>query len=477
MAELQAEVSAKIARIAEQDVRIAELEQQVAKLTEQVTLLMEKLGQNSSNSHKPPSSDKPGSDSGAGKKRKKSKRKRGGQRGHKGHHRELLPADQVDELVDFYPDRCENCWDRLMEVADPKATRFQVTEVPPIVPHTTEYRRHAVTCSCGHTTRASADEIPTSPFGARLMSVIVLLTGVYHVSRRKTVTLLSDLLGVRISLGAVSAVEARVSEAVKPAADEAWDKVGDARVKHTDGTGWLQAGVALSLWTIATTMATVYKIVTDGSKKTLRPLFGSLKGILISDRAKVLNFWAMERRQICWAHLIRKMVAFSERDGPTGEIGSELLNYAGLIFEYWHAYRSGELTKKTFRAWMTPVRVQFEALLERAVAKDIKRLSGSCADMLVHKQALWTFVDQDGVEPTNNHAEQQLRAFVLWRKRSFGTQSDRGNLFAERIMTVADTARKQKKHVLSFLTECCDTYCANTAAPSLFDAPAARAAA
>src|SRR5690606_1550578 len=141
-------------------------------------------------------------------------------------------------------------------------------------------------------------EVPTSPFGPRLMSMIGLLSGVYHLSRRKTVSLLSDMLGVRIALGAVSAVEARVSEAVKPAVDEAWTKVGNACVKHTDGTGWLKAGVALAVWTIATTMVTVFKIVGDSSKKTLEPLFGALAGILVSDRATALNFWAMERRQV-----------------------------------------------------------------------------------------------------------------------------------------------------------------------------------
>lgn len=199
------------------------------------------------------------------------------------------------------------------------------------------------------------------------------------------------MLGAPISVGAISAVEARVSDAVAPAVDEAWARVRGADVKHTDGTGWLQAGVAMSLWTIATATATVYKIVADGAKATLLPLYGTLRGILVSDRAKALNFWAMEQRQICWAHLLRKFVSFAERDG---------------------------------------------------------------------------------VEPTNNHAERELRAFVLWRKRSFGTQSDRGNLFAERLMTVAATARKQGQNVLAFLTACCRAHADRTCAPSLFGSAA-----
>jgi transposase len=299
------------------------------------------------------------------------------------------------------------------------------------------------------------------------MSLVALLTGLYHLSRRRAQSLLDDVLGVSLSLGAISAVEARVSEAVAPVVDEAWKEVADADVKHTDGTTWLQAGTAMVLWTIATATATVFKILADGAKDTLQPLFGELKGILVSDRAAALTFWAMVDRQICWAHLLRKFVAFSERDGPAGVIGRDLLAYAGILFEYWRDHRDGKLTRECFAAWMVPVRQQVEAILEKAVALKIKGLSGSCADILLHRAALWTFVDRDDVEPTNNHGERELRAFVLWRKRSFGTQSQRGNLFAERLMTIAHTARKQRKNVLAFLTACCET---PDAVPSLFDA-------
>ena len=308
------------------------------------------------------------------------------------------------------------------------------------------------------------------------MAVIVLLTGVYHLSRRKTVTLLSDLVGVRISLGAVSAVEARTSEALAPAVEEAWQQVGDAPVKHTDGTSWLQAGTTMALWTIATTAVTVFKILSNHTKKTLEPLYGALRGILVSDRAKELTFWAMERRQVCWAHLLRRFVAFCERDGPAGKLGSELLEYTGLLFEYWHAYKSGKLSREQLIAWMSPIRQQVEQTLQRAADAGIERFSGSCADMLLHKAALWTFVDHAGVEPTNNHAEREIRAFVLWRKRSYGTQSQRGNLFAERVMTVAHTARKQDRDILTFLTACCRAQLEGGAAPSLFGANVRQAA-
>lgn len=473
IAELEAELATKDALIAQQAERIAELEKRLAQLEA-------RLAQNSSNSHLPPSSDSPEERRRRRNKAKKEKqqRKRGAQQGHAGAHRELLSPEKVTKFVDLFPAECGSCWKPLPRVPDKSAMRHQQTELPPIEPHTTEWRRHQVTCPCcGFKTRAAYDTtvIPSSPFGPRLMAIMALITGVYNLGRRKAVDMLADVVGVRVSLGALSAVEARVSDAVQPCVDQAWQRVRDAGIKHTDGTSWSQAGVTMALWTIAAAGVTVFKIVTDSAKETLRPLYGALFGILVSDRAKALNFWVMAQRQICWAHLLRKFIAFSERAGPSAAFGQQLLEYTGLLFDYWHDYQRGKLDRSTFVAWMTPLRQQVEALLAQAVAADIAGLSGSCADILQHRAALWTFVEQSGVEPTNNHAEREIRAFVLWRKRSFGTQSARGNRFAENLMTVAHTARKQKRNVLTLLTECCRAARNDGTPPSLFDGAAVTA--
>jgi transposase len=160
--ELQAQLVAKDARIAELEQLVAMLREQVATRSKQVELLTEKLRRNSSNSHLPPSSDPPGRQ-GSSRRQSPNKRpggrKRGGQPGHQGAHRALVPADQVAELANLYPQKCETCWASLPEIEDPGAERHQVIEVPPLRPHTTEFRRHAVTCTrCGHKTRAPYDE-------------------------------------------------------------------------------------------------------------------------------------------------------------------------------------------------------------------------------------------------------------------------------------------------------------------------------
>lgn len=462
IAELESRLEAK-------DARIAELEKKVEDLTQLVLMLEERLDRNSGNSSKPPSSDSP--DQRAERRGKgPTGGKRGGQPGHSGSKRDLLPKEQVNEFKPLFPSECSNCFSPLPATPD-AVQRYQTVDLPVLKAHVIEWLRHRVACpTCRHKTWASMAAIPATPFGPRVEAVIGLVTGVYHLSRRVAVSLMSDILGIDISLGAVSAVEERVSEATKPPVDEAWAKTEEAATKHTDGTTWYQAGVLCALWTIATSAVTVFKILTDGKAATLAPLFGSKLGILVSDRATALNFWAMERRQVCWAHLLRKAISFSERDGPSGSIGRELLDYITIIFGHWHSLRDGKLTRNEFRELMAPVRRHVEALLERAVKSKLPHVSGSCADILEHRAALWTFVDTEGVEPTNNHAERELRAFVLWRKRSFGTQSARGNLYAERLMTVAHTARKQQRNVLEFLTACCAAARTGATPPSLFAA-------
>lgn len=469
IAELEGLVAAQAAQLVAKDAEIAELKRKVEELTQLVLLLKERLDRNSGNSSKPPSSDSPEQ---RAERRGKGPTgvKRGGQPGHSGSQRALLPAAQVNAFKPLFPAECENCFSPLPETAD-AVQRYQTVDLPVLKAHVIEWLRHRVVCpKCRHKTWASLKSIPATPFGPRVEAVIGLVTGVYHLSRRVAVSLMSDILGIDISLGAVSAVEERVSEATREPVDEAWAKAGEAEVKHTDGTSWYQAGVLCALWTIATSAVTVFKILTDGKAATLAPLFGKKLGILVSDRATALKFWAMEKRQVCWAHLLRKAISFSERDGPAGAVGRELLDYIAIIFGHWGALKAGKLSRDEFRELMAPVRLHVEALLDRAATSKLGHVSGSCQDIVDHRAALWTFVDREGVEPTNNHAERELRAFVLWRKRSFGTQSARGNLYAERVMTVAHTARKQKKNVLEFLTACCAASRTGATPPSLFAA-------
>lgn len=461
LARLEQQVAALLAVVAERDAEIVRLRARIAELER-------RLGENSSNSNRPPSTDPPGANRERRGSRQKSKRRRGGQPGHQGRRRELVPVEQVDEVVDCRPDRCDGCARKLPTVDDPEPGVHQVTEVPQPTPHVTEYRIHQVTCACGTRTRGSLPEgVTDSAFGPNLTSMIALLAGAYRVSRRNVAAIAADLLGVSISLGAVSTCEARVSAAVAVPVDEALTHVQRAPVKHIDATSWRHGGAMCCLWVVASTLVSAFRITARGTADTVRELLGRHRGIVVSDRATAFGWLDATRRQVCWAHLLRKFAGFSERTDGGEVIGRQLVGFTSLMFSYWHQVRDGTMTRAEFRRLMVPIRDSIERLLERGRRSRHRGLSGSCDDILDHLDALWTFVDRTDVPPTNNHAEQQLRGGVIWRKTSGGSQSERGERFAERLLTVVHTLRKQRRHVLSFLSTAVTQARLGRQAPSL----------
>lgn len=465
---LERQVAGLMATLVEKDAEIVRLGAENATLVQRVADLERRLGENSSNSSKPPSSDAPKQQQARQQRRKKSKRRRGGQPGHDGHHRALLPVEQVDAVIDHFPPACDDCGLLLFPKPDPSAHRHQVTELPIVKPVVTEHREHGVLCNCGCTSRGTLPAgVTDSSFGPRLTATVGLLAGTYRISRRNVVAIMSDLHAVSISLGAVSTCENRVSSAVAAPADEALDHVQRAPVKFIDATSWRLAGAMCCLWVLASTLVSVFRITARGTGETVRGLLGRHRGIVVSDRASAFAWLDGTRRQLCWAHLLRKFAAFSERTDGGEVIGRQLFGYTTLMFSYWHQVRDGTISRAYFRRLMEPISSSIEHLLERGKKSRFRGLSGSCEDVLDHRDGLWTFVDRTDVPPTNNHAEQQLRGGVIWRKTSGGSQSDRGNRFVERMLTVVHSLRKQNRHVLSFLVEAVSNSRLGRPAPSL----------
>lgn len=469
IAELEALVEKQAAVIEQQAVVIEQQAARIERLEARVAELERQLGQNSSNSGKPPSSDSPTQRANRQKKPKRSPRKRGGQPGRKAKMRALVPSEQVNRFVDCHPGECRRCGKKLPKVDDSFPLQHQVFELPKLVPHVTEYRLHRVGCDCGFAT-CGALPAGASPslLGPRFAAFLTMLTGAYHLSRRQAATLIHDLTGVSLSLGAVSSAERRVSEALETPVAEAHDKAREAPVKHVDETGWIQAAARRSLWTIATTFLTVFVIATDATRATVQELLGAAKGILVSDRASSFQFWAIVDRQVCWAHLIRKFVSFTEHDDArVRNLGEQLLLLGHSLLHYWHQVRDGTMTRAELRNITDRLREVFVAHLKHGVGLRLRGVSGACANLLKHEPALWTFVYTMAVEPTNNHAEQELRRFVQWRKKCFGSQSDRGSRFAERMMTVVHSLRKQRRDVLAFVTDARQAALDKRPAPSL----------
>ncbi len=273
-----------------------------------------------------------------------------------------------------------------------------------------------------------------------------------------------------MSLGALSACEQRVSEAVaKPIAD-AHEFVKSRAVVYVDETGYRERKRRAWLWVAVTSFVTVFLVQGQRSSQAARKLLGRFVGTVVSDRAKAYGCFSLRKRQLCWAHLIRAFQGFSEGVGEIARVGSALLEEAKVIFEWWNRVRDGTLKRATFQRRMEPVIRRVEALLEQGTCSDQVEAT-TCLEILAVKDAMWRFVDTEGVEPTNNASERQIRQGVMWRKTSLGTQSERGSRYVERIMTVGATLKQQGRNVLDFLTEACDAALHGLPPPSLLPGP------
>lgn len=466
-----------MAELDPRDARIAALEAEVAALKAQVAELLARLGQTSQNSSKPPSSDPPGSPR---QPKDPTGRGRGGQPGHKQHKRERLEPDEVVAIV---PERCGRCHRRLRG-RDPSPRVHQVVELPEVRPHVTDYELHELGCTCGARTRASLPEgVPTSAFGPRLAAAVALCSGRYRMPKRTMQELLRDLFGVEVALGSVSKIERFVSTALAAPVEEARAAIREQEVVHQDETGWFEGPkdgrkTRAWLWVAVSAVATVFRIARSRGAQVAKEMLGEdFRGFLVVDRWSAYLWKPRGMRQVCWAHLVRDFRGFVERGGASARIGEQLLIQAKLMSHWWHRIRDGTLTRRTFQRRMKKMERSVGRLLRKAAVCGNAKTEGVAKAILKHEPALFTFVLATGVEPTNNAAERALRGAVIWRKISFGTDSENGSRFVERILTVVATLRQQRRHVLGYLTAACQAALHRRPAPSLLPSRTVRAGA
>jgi transposase len=368
----------------------------------------------------------------------------------------LLPAEQVDTLVPVKPRRCRRCAAPLHGM-DATPGRHQVTELPPLQPHVTEYQLHTLACAqCGATTTAALPAgVPRGAFGPQVHATVAVCTGVYHLSRRTTAGLMADLFGVELAVGTVSACEQAVSAAVAGPVAEAHHYVQQQEVVHVDETGWREGRRRAWLWVMVSALATVFLVHARRSTGAARSLIGECEAILVTDRWSAYKHWPIEQRQLCWAHLLREFTAFTERGGAAARLGRALLKDADTMFAGWHCVREGTLSRPRFWREMQPLRRRVERRLGRGAQDTDGKTAATCRDLVPLATALWTFIDVPGVEPTNNAAERALRPAVLWRKGCFGTHSAAGSRFAERMLTIATTLKQQGRNVVDYVAQAC----------------------
>jgi transposase len=450
---------------------ILELAARVEQHEERLARLEAQVRQDSRTSSNPPSSDPPRTRAQRrAEARAKAKelmrwegeqRKAGGQSGHRGAGRELRPEDQVDEIVDHYPEACGGCGRRFASEQRTPSRRFgrhQVAELPPISVTWTEHRTHQLRCRhCRARTSARLPQlIGSSVFGPALQAAVVTLTARHRISRRAITELAGDLFGVTLSTGAVDAICQRASDALAGPHCQLQDWVLDQGAVHVDETGWRTSGEGRALWTATTTAAAFFEIAERCNREQFDALIGtSYPGIVVSDRWNGFEHRDPHQRQVCWSHLKRDFRRHSEGLAEQKTFGEQGLELTRRVFKAWRAYQHEHHDRDQLKAEIAPIQTELRKLLQDASPKSRRtRWHRRFANNLLKVwPALWTFVTTAGVEPTNNPAERALRAPVIHRKVSLGTQSKDGERFAERALSTAGTCRLQGRSLFTYLSE------------------------
>jgi len=457
---------------------------QLAKLRERIDRVEEQSRRSSRNSSSPPSQDRPKTRAERRRearekakkwaKREGEKRKQGAQPGHKGSGRKLLPEDQMNEIRHHYPDCCRSCGREFQEEEKTPGETFgrhQVADLPPVAIIYTEHRTHHLPCSsCGKTTAGELPaEVQGSPFGTGVQAAVVTLTARNRVSRRDMPELAWELFGLGISSGAVDAILMRASAALEGPHEALVEKVLSSPAINVDETGWYTGHEERTLWSACTPEAAIFRICENRHRDRLEELIGKdFAGIVGSDRWWAYDLIDVESRQACWEHLKRDFFKHSEGLAEQKEFGTSGLALTKRLFKAWHSFEQhGD--RDRLISEMKPIQDELRKLLEYSARKSMRNRQHRrfAKNLLKLWPALWTFVTVEGVEPTNNAAERALRGPVIYRKLSHGTQSDDGERFIERALSVSVTCRLIGRSMFTYMRDLLGAHARSDPLPTL----------
>jgi transposase len=443
--------------------RVEELERKIALLT-----------RDSSNSSKPPSSDGPAGKPKARPRVKSRKRKPGGQPGHKGSNRDLIPLENVDRFFPVFPETCDHCGADLdIEMLTGKHWRRQVFDIPKPKKEVTEYRLECIRCSCGTENWAKVPEEAQSGFGPRLTAFLAHLTALHRVTRRGCQEIVHTIFGIDICLGSVCKLHQEVSESLAVAHAEARRDLSEQPALNVDETGWKTRGQRRWLWVFVAPAVAFFHVAASRGSKVLKEVLGDVyKGVLCSDMYSAYIAYHHGARQFCWAHIIRgiKGIKHACRGPDAVKFSKWILSETGRMFGLWHEFKAGNLDRRTLVRKSSPIRSRMGRCLRLYCASSDRDVRKAAKSLLKHWDGLFTFLEHEGVGPTNNSAETGLRPAVQWRKICFGNQSDDGELLTARLMTAERSCVLQNRNPFQFLVDSVTAYRRKIQGPSLLQA-------
>jgi transposase len=436
--------------------RIAVLEKQLLKLTPK-------------NSSIPPSTVHPhAKPDPKPKKEPKEPKKQGGQPGHKRTTKPLVPTEDCDEVVVLKPKSCRKCTTKL-HGKDEAPLRHQVFELPEIKASIVEYQLERLTCkNCGTQTCAQLPTgVPQGQCGPRLAAMTGLLMGHFRQSKRRTASFLTDLLKIPCSPSWTVKIQNTVSRALEAPYNELQAELTKQSQLFVDESPTKENNKKAWLWAAVAPLFAVFVIFLSRKREALNSLVGKYQHIIINcDRAKM--YYDCKQLQWCWAHLKRDFQKLIDNpDKQVKRLGHDLMRQERLLFLQWRKYKEGLKTWQGFQDSVAPIREKIHDYLLRGMFSGNKKIVGICKSLSENEDWLWTFTRVEGIEPTNNRAEQALRPAVIHRKLSFGTQSATGSRFIERMLTVSETCRIQGRSTYDYMVSAMQAHYNKEAAPTL----------
>lgn len=440
---LEAGADAVRALFAAQAERIAALEAEIEELKRL-------LGRNSNNSSMAPSKDS--REARTQRSKKRSGKKQGGQPGHPGQHRTMV-ADP-DRVVEHWPSACQGCGGSLAEgdAVKGEPVAHQVSEIITRI-EVTEHRRMRVRCECGACTLAGLPAgVPAGAFGPGVASAAATMCAA-RIGRRETVRIFSDLFGLTISPASLQGLLAQSAIALEDPYLEILKALDTEPVRGADETSWPQAGEGQWLSVSTSDRMALFQIAKRRDRDAAKALLGEVpEGVIVTDRYAVYLFLDDTQRQMCLAHVARDLVALGERNGTPGRLGRQLARELGAVFGVLHQPGRDPADLKQLREDIAPHRQRLHDLFTKGTRCRDPKTRRFCQGLLNHETALWTFTRVPGVPATNNASERALRHAVHWRRTSYGTQTDTGNQIVERLLTIRETCRLQRRRLHDYLT-------------------------
>ena len=312
-----------------------------------------------------------------------------------------------------------------------------------------------------------------SGFGPRLTALLAHLTGLHRVTRRGCQEIAKTIFGIDICLGSVCKLHQDVSESLAVAHEDVRQALAKEPVLNIDETGWNTLGLGCWLWVLVTPAIAFYHIAKSRGSKVLREILGDeYKGILCSDMYSAYKAFHNGVRQFCWAHIIRgiKGIKHACRSPDAVRFSKLMLAEIGRMFALWHAFKKGHLDRQTLVKKSLPIRARMKKCLNLHSSSSDYHVRKAAKSLLKHWDGLFTFLDHEGVEPTNNSAERAVRPAVQWIKICFGNQSEEGRDLTARLLTAERSCILQGRNPYQFIVDSVIAYRNGLPGPTLVQA-------